>query len=309
MRIYLDTNVFQVLEQPEYQELYNLILADKEKNYYCFSEAHIQDLVRDKTEQKLADMVFMETIVKENCWYYDKEIMGVKFITPFNYYNGSQWNVGTDIMTSDEPVTVMIRELFRSIPLNWNQLIKQEDIPADLPDDLRATLLEPVTMLDFMEAMLDMTEIFSEEQSRFKRLLQYLHRSMGEHYLFEKMGLNGYNRKEITDFDAFAESFKKIAHDRSTQKDLYNLFIEMHNQLDFFGIVKGKSKKQKFMSLLNDGKHAYYAGHAHILVTRDADMIAKTELMYRIWNITTIIMTPEQFQEYLLNRKPEFDSV
>ncbi|WP_157576711.1 hypothetical protein [Asinibacterium sp. OR53] len=297
------------MEKPENKGLYDLILADTEDNYYCFSEAHIQDLVQDKTDHKLADMAFMETIVANNCWTHDKESMDVRFRTPNQYYRDFHWNVGTDIMTSDDAISTTIREAFRTIPLNWNQFLDTSQLPADFPEDMRAVILEPFTMLDFMEAMLNMSEALSVEQLRFKQLLQYLHRSMGEYALFEKMGIYGYNGKEITDFEAFAESFKKMVYERSTQKDLYNLFIEMQHSLDFFGIVKGKPKKQKFMSLLNDGKHAYYAGHAHILVTRDTDMIAKTELMYKIWDIATMVMTPQQFGEHLAKKKPEFNSV
>lgn len=59
MRIYLDTNIFQFLAKPENRDFYELVLSDKNCNYYCFSEAHIQDLVRDKTEQKFVDMAFV----------------------------------------------------------------------------------------------------------------------------------------------------------------------------------------------------------------------------------------------------------
>lgn len=235
--------------------------------------------------------------------------MDVRFWTPQEYYDAYEWNDSIDILTSDNEFSTSIRNVFHNISLNWNQFINTNELPGNFPEDMRAILLEPVTMLDFMEAMLNMTENLSAEQPRFKKLLQYLHNSMGEYALFEKMGIQGYNGKEITDFGAFAESFKKLSYERSTQKDLYSLFIQMQYSLDIYGIVKGKPKKQKFISLLNDGKHTYYAAHANILVTRDADMIAKAEILFKIWNIETIIMTPGQFHEYLLNRKPEFDSV
>lgn len=309
MRIYLDTNVFQFLAKPENRIFYESVLADKDHNYYCFSEAHIQDLTRDKTNQKFVDMSFMETIVYNNCWFNAKEHMEVRFWTPQEYYDAHEWNDSTNLMTSEDEFSTLIRDLFGSIQLNWNQLFNINELPDDFPEDMRSIILEPVTMLDFMEAMLSMTESLSEEQPRFKRLLQYLHRSMGNHALFEKIGIKGYNGTEIIDFEAFAESFKKLTYERSTQKDLFNLFTQMQYSLDIYGIVKGKPKKQKFISLLNDGKHAYYAAHANILVTLDADMIAKTEILYKIWNIETIIMTPEKFHEYLVSRNSELNSV
>jgi len=66
MRIYLDSNVIQDLKEAENKELFDLILLDKERNLYCYSEAHIQDLVKDGTDHKLYDMDFMETIVGNN---------------------------------------------------------------------------------------------------------------------------------------------------------------------------------------------------------------------------------------------------
>lgn len=300
MRIYLDSNVFRDLEKAENKELYNLILVDKERNYYCFSEAHIQDLVRDTTDKKLTDMDFMETIVSNNCWYHADQKMQVSFSTPIEYYDAHLWRVGTDIMTSEDTVSIFIRETFRAIPLNLNQLFDQSQLPSDFPEDMRAMLLEPVTMLDFMEALLDLTENFSEKQPRFKRLLQYLHGAMGEYALYEKLGIKGYNGKEVTDWITFSESFRELVFQRSVQKDLYSLINEMVSSLDFFGIVKGKPRKQKFMSLLNDGKHVYYSAHAHLLVTSDVDLIAKAKTVFQIWGWSTNIMTPAEFKDYLI---------
>jgi len=308
MRIYLDSNVFRDLKKPENRALYELILKNKDVNYYCFSEAHIQDLVRDETDLKLSDMDFMETIVGNNCWNYDKE-MKVHFYTPREYYDNHLWNVGSDLMTSEDLFSVLIRETFRGIPLRWEQFIDPKKLPRDFPEELRPMLLESVTMLDFMEAMLDLTNNLSVEQPRFKRLLQYLHRSMGVYHLYEKLGIKGFDGSNFTDWNAFAESFRNLVYERSHEKDLYNQFIGMHYTLDIYGILKGKPKKQKFMSLLNDGKHAYYGGHAHILVTSDVDMIAKTKLEYRIWQIDTEVLTPTEFEQYLFDRSSKNNSV
>lgn len=300
MRIYLDTNVFRDLEKPENQELYEFVMADKYRNFYCFSEAHMQDLDRDKTDKKFADMAFMETIVASNCWYHHESKMRVRFATPREYYDDHIWNTGTDIMTSEDAISVLIRETFRSIPLNWDQLIDKTQLPADFPEDMRSMLLEPVTMLDFMDAMFNLTEDLSTEQPKFKKLLQYFHKTMGDHALYERLGIRGYNGKEVTDWTIFSESFQELVHQRATQKDLYNLVSEMLYTLDIYGIVKGKPKKQKFMSLLNDGKHVYYAAHAHLLVTSDADMIEKAKMIFRIWGWPTNIMTLPEFKEYLI---------
>jgi hypothetical protein len=210
-------------------------------------------------------------------------------------------------MTSTDPVQLLIRESFRAIPLNWSSFIDRDNLPSNFPDDLRSLLIEPVTMLDFMDAMLDMTENISKEQQRFRRLLQFLHGSLNHAMFYEQCGIKGFDGEQFTDWKSFVGSFKALVHQTAVKKDLYNLLHEMHYALDTYGIVKGKPKKQKFMSLLNDGKHAYYAAHAHVLVTSDLDMIAKTKLLYRIWEIETMVLTPLEFIDWL-NSFPSRDN-
>jgi hypothetical protein len=308
MRIYLDSNVFRDLAKPENRELYDLVLKDKDRNVYAFSEAHIQDLVRDDTDRKLADMDFMETIVGANCWDHEKGLHA-RYRTPKEYFNDYSWNVPTELMTGGDPIYVWIRESFRSIPIEISSMINPDTLPKDFPDDLRPLLLESATMLDFMEGMLDLMDGMSSEQPRFRRLLTYLHRNVGQRVLYEKIGIKGYDGTTFTDWDLFAESFRQFVYEHSREKDLYNLFIDMQYSLDIYGIVKGKPKKQKFMSLLNDGKHAYFAGHAHVLVTSDADMIAKTKLIYKIYGIATAIITMEELKQFVVSTTFNSDSV
>jgi hypothetical protein len=68
MKIYLDSCVLQDLKKPEYKELLDMVMINKHHNIYCYSEAHLQDLLRDKSEWKYEDAKFISTIVDDNCW-------------------------------------------------------------------------------------------------------------------------------------------------------------------------------------------------------------------------------------------------
>lgn len=60
MRIYLDNCVIQDLKRQENIDLLNAIIVDKKYNVYCYSEAPLQGLMRDKSNHKFDDLEFME---------------------------------------------------------------------------------------------------------------------------------------------------------------------------------------------------------------------------------------------------------
>jgi len=309
MRIYLDSNAIQDLKKSENKDLYEWILADSQCNYYYYSEAHIQDLVQDDTDYKLADMDFMETIVGSNCWHYAEKIH-LDFRTPRAYYSDYSWKEGTQLLTSEDAVYRLLRERLRAMPIDFNSVMKDRPWPADCPEDLKSLLLEPTTMLEFTEAMLNLTEAMSSKRSpEFKELLRYLHRASGLQVFYETLGIRGFDGQVIIDEEAFANSFKDLVYQWSQQKDLYNQFIDGQYALEVYGIVKGKLKKQKFMSLLNDGKHALYAAHGHVLVTSDWDMTGKTGLLYKVWGISTDIIAVKDLPQYCADKRPTDDSV
>lgn len=307
MKIYLDSCIFQALKKEENYEFYKLVLQDKQSNYYCFSEAHMQDLIRDESEEKFNDMDFMATIVDGNAWHYDKKL-DVRFRTPREFYEDYEWNSDLTLETDDD-LFVVLKSMYQAIPLNWYTLVDPSQWPADIPDDIKFLISEPATMWDFMQELLGYTQDLSNDQKKFKKLLQYLHGSVGINLHYSVLNIEGFDGQKFTDWEAFANSIRKKVYDQSALKDIYNVFIELHYSLEMHGIVKGKPKRQKFMNLINDGKHAFYAGFAHVLVTMDKDMIEKSKLVYRIHKIDTLVMSMEEFKEFLISGKNEVISV
>lgn len=307
MKIYLDSCIFQALKREENNELYQLILQDKESNYYCFSEAHIQDLIRDDSEEKFKDMDFMATIVDGNAWHHHKKL-DIRFRTPREYHADYEWDPDLAFETGDDIFTVL-KSMYQAIPLNWDTLIDPSQLPADMPEDIKTLLSEPGTMWDFMQELLGYTQGLSNEQKKFKKLLQYLHDSIGINLHYSLLNIEGFDGQNFTDWKAFSASIRQKVYDQSALKDVYNVFIALHYSLEFYGIVKGKPKRQKFMNLINDGKHAFYAGFANILVTIDKDMVKKSKLVYRIHEIDTLVMSMEEFKEFLISRKGKDSSV
>jgi hypothetical protein len=310
MRIYLDTNVFQDLKKSENRDLLKLFQADMKRNIYCFSEAHIYDLVRDATAEKLTDMTFIEGIVDNNCWRYDKKII-FDYETPLEYYRRFDWTPAKSIFTSDEDIfSVFARLTLSAIPLNFADLIAINELPPNFPETFKTLFTKNTTMFDFIQAFLDMTVELTSEQKEFKKMIQYLHEHSLTGKIYRGIKLEGFDGNNVTDKEAFKMSYEAFfLKNNDTGKYRYDLFLNLHSGLELFGIVKGKPKKQKMMNMINDGRHAFFGAFCDIVVSKDADMLNKTKFLYDLYDIRTKVMTINEFIQFQANREQHPDGI
>lgn len=308
MRIYLDNCVIQDLKRPEMYGLLDSIKLDKKNNVYCYSEAHLQDLMRDKSNQKFDDLRFMEDVVDGNCWHYDKKILfdHIKpkdFYVPFPEYSDNLFD--SNELFSGDIVFKTMEEVFKNIPLDFNKFIKPNSLPLDFPVEMKNLLERPMNFYDFIRAFGDFTNELSATQKKFKELLSYLHNNNLTESLFKQVGIEGYNGVEITDKEKFRESYAKYFLTDKKGKYRYDLFIEQYSGLEFFSFVKGKPRKQKMMNLINDGRHAFFGGFCDIVVSKDIDFLEKTKFIYKMYDIQTLVLNLNDFQDFLYNSSVE----
>lgn len=304
IQIYLDHNVIQDLKKHENKGLLDKVLAAKEYVVFVFSTAHLQDLNRDLTEEKYADMAFMEQIVENHCYFYDKGIR-LNYITPFEYYNDHEWP-HPDLKTGMEDLfDSSVGDLLKAIPLNFNEIIeKSKEVsgentlhsPEDLhiishPPQLTEKLLtQSQTLFDFFENMLTLTTQLNVNQSEFKEHLKYFHAYSELEKAYEIIGIQGFNGLEITDKPLFWKSYTaKFVHGNET-KSLYQLYRDMYSGLELFGLVKGKPKKQKMMGMINDSEHSFFGTACDYIVSKDEDFLNKTRFMYPLYEAETKII-------------------
>lgn len=298
-KIYLDNNVYQFLKQPENSELLEKVKVSKEYVIFCFSEAHLHDLNRDPGDEKYNDMKFMEKICDSNCYCFtDRTIF--KYRSPTEFYNDFDWNDKFSLESGDDDFLKPFMNLMKAIPLDFSTLLKKEELPLNMPASMQKLLTEPMTMYDFFESMLSFTEVLSTDKVEYKEHLKYLRENGVIAGIYESLGIKGYDGLSITDKAAFYDSFaRKFIHE-GQEKTRYSLFIDMYYGLEIFGIVKGKLSKQRMIPLLDDARHAFFGTSCDIIVSNDADFLAKTKFMYELENNGTRIV-PLQDLEKVLN--------
>jgi hypothetical protein len=298
MRIYLDTNILQYLKNNS--NLLQLVKEDKCHNIYCYSEAHVLDLLRDKTNQKESDLKFMSEIVEDNFWSYDKQIL-FNYITPIEYYNSldKDYVFSLQEQFNNEPLLKPFKSLYESTPLNFSDIIKANTLPDDFPENLKKVLCEPINMYDFIISFYNFSSELTSEQKKFKELLTYLRNNKLTNDIYKYFGIEGFENGKLIDKEKFKESIVNYCLKDKKEKYRYDLFLSIYNTLEIFGFVPGKPRKQALPNMIDDGRHAFYGLFCDIIVSVDADFINKTRFIYDVFDQKISIFNINEFISWL----------
>lgn len=298
IKVYLDHNIYQELKKAENKALLDKVMAAKAYTVFCFSEAHLYDLNQDLTPAKFEDMQFIEGIAGANCYSFSDRTE-FRYRTPREYYDSFDWSHTHDYDFILEGMDELFSQTLRQIPLSFAGLIKEGDIPPDMPTDMKKMLFEPTNFYDFMQAMLGFTESITVDQTNFKKLLQYLHKNSLLTGIYASAGIEGYDGEKITDLASFRESYARKFIKEGQTKTRYDLYLDMYHGLELFGFVKGKPRKQKLMNLINDARHSFFGTVCDIIVSKDADFLEKTRFMYTIEEVRTRIIPFNELNDLL----------
>lgn len=223
--VYLDQNVYQDLKKEENEHLVKKIKAAKEYLLIVFSEAHLYDLSRDKTDEKFNDMDFISSLAGSNCLVFTDRTEIINQ-TAREYYDSYDWTHVFDIDEIDDPIWEVVKSMLKAIPVDFQTLLNGVDLPTDVPESIKSVLLKPINLYDLMVVMVDWSETLTNEQKEFKQLIQYLHNSSLQFKIYEAMGIAGYDGETITDRDAFYDSYvKKFVAEGQKRLDMKFILI------------------------------------------------------------------------------------
>lgn len=309
MRIYLDQCIIQDLKREAGPGLLKLIEEDNLQNIYCFSEAHLYDLRRDATDEKYRDMELLEKVAGSNCFTYENGHVEFNYYSPREYYERFNWEQGFKPNDDSDPYMVMLMSLFKSVPLSFTTLIREDQLPLDMPAEFRNLFLETTNFYEFFNGFLDFSSELSDKQKRFKVFLQYLHKHNFMTPVYGNLGIEGFNGTEITDRELFFKTYSDYCAKITSNKSTYNVFLTMYYALELLGIVKGKPQKQKLMNLINDARHAFFGCYADIVVSSDEDFLKKTSFVYEAMGIWPMLLDLSEFKNWIEREKYKDDNI
>lgn len=204
MRIYFDNCVFQDLKSDELCDIYDAIIESKVNGfYYFYSESHLNDLFRDKSNQKSVDLNFMESIVDNNFLSYNEITSKINYETIYP----------TDCLTQYKIEDISIEEFLKCIESSDVLNPNYKNIPIDLTNmnkDLIEKIENPPQLLleisqcnnfyDVYLKLINYTQKLSDKNDiSFRELLRVHHQTSSTYSTNSLIDGFDYDKSQITD--------------------------------------------------------------------------------------------------------------
>ncbi|MEZ4960658.1 MAG: hypothetical protein R2830_12630 [Saprospiraceae bacterium] len=326
LKIYLDTNVYSQIAKDLVGNWMKELKSRADKDLiFIYSQAHLNDLNSDKTENKFKELSAIRNFAKNNFIHEDsiRNVIKNSLLYPekaFELYGGIQENVaGFMEDTFKETGDPLVDGYLKLIKLQ--QIDLGQDIEKQLTDPKHSEAKKMYNDLGIYKRYYSMEEwmpIVSKMMSDFEtdnNLIKSLRRQSMKHLDVEKLNIKigDVNFDENLTNSKLGKSFKEMLDQQiswlpENNDTLFNRITIGYNMLNFLGLDYEKNNKVKFKNTQNDGQHCYYGGTSDILVSNDNGLLSKSRFIYNYYKIDTKVMNMNQFEIYMQNYKSKYFS-
>ena len=318
LRLYIDTNLFSKIKDGSLPKLHQKLKVAAENQFLCFySQAHINDLHQDKTENKFIRMDIMSELVHDNFLHYNLDHDNIKnsLVYPRDAYENFKPDESTfeDWATKifDDPEDELgIGKILKNAFQNQEIDLKLFDHPSNNTDEAKEMLARiginksKYNMLEWIKVVGKMMDVFQNDDGVIKeaRRLSKIHLNVDKFNL----KIDEINFNENLADSVLGKSFLDLLEDQlknyqsnGESISIFNRITTAFNMVNFLGFDNEKNKKVKFLNTQHDGQHCYYGSICDIVVSDDKGFIQKSKFIYNLYGIDTQVLDIDEFINYL----------
>lgn len=325
-RLYLDWGVISNLKKKDYADLQAFFLSHKDRLFFVYSPAHIDDLMRSEGDPRLAeDLKTLTSLVDDHLLAFEKKEVTAYCEAPSHYYNQNK---------NTPPVKLaefgnLLSSLDSSIPgghkigTRLKEVLQALSFPvphAALTNSIWGSLLPGLptkpSVLDVIQSAGLFVDKMQDEDEYYKK-----YRS-GIHEKGFKLDVNAGNWTEkdaIPNISVFLESMgvKKsfmelVMMPFAESKNIsdYEVFVAAYTTLDLLGYHSDKLSKpgSTINNLLSDAQHAFMASYCDCFITEDRRLASKAKALYNEFGIETRVLAPSEAETALQEDIRLYDS-
>ena len=322
LKVYLDSNIYSDISKADDLELVNIVYRlSEDEILFIYSQAHLNDLSNDKTDNKYKELDLIEEVANTNFLQQDYQTglitnSVVKAHEAFKYFGEIQNNLGSSLLTSfNETGDVHVDSYLQS--LKQNPIDLGSDIEKILSRDSSDSERSMLTRIGITKRHYKMDEwikVVSKMFDDFENdtdLLRSVRQQSKQLLKVDKLNINidDVNFDKNLSKSKIGKSFKdlldqQLSYYPDDKTNFYQEFVTGYNMINFLGFDSETNRKVRFKNTLNDAQHSYFGGTSNIIVSEDKGLLNKTRFLYSYYGFETKVMTKDEFKTFLKSYKP-----
>lgn len=325
-RIYFDKNVYSNLKtNAKYLELTNKLLNAKDSTIFLFSDAHIDDLMRDNSEHKFSDLDFIERFTDDNYIHINNFNTGcsITYQTPKVVFNRKQFDSNTTGLKLSLDTILLLKKIpkFKELSILFKTIEELKKVIDEAPNKYSIDFI-PESPSSEMQEYINKLGIENKEYDKDEwvklsnEISDKIQNDEGLFKMGRRLGIKELGLKNINisikdiNFDEMLRESKlgksfteavNIALEPLRNLPLFdNFFAEYtfsYMMMNILGIDEEKNKKAKFRNTQTDSHHSFYGMFSDYFVSSDKGLITKTKVLYNLYGIRTRVLFLDEFIE------------
>ena len=309
-RIYLDWGVVSYLKKDEYAELRDLFLSNKDRLFFVYSSAHLEDLMKSKGEPQFeSDIRMLSDLAEDHLLDIDKGAVLPYRVTPEEFCQGyvdHSTKLSQDIdsfLSAIEVASIPDDNTVHRIKANLN-------VAFPIPPEFRSNevfartlpnLPEYPTVRDVVESVRQFMCDMVMNPGAYKEY----RRTIGDTgFKLEANAGNWEDDEAVEKINSFLKSqgiemsfndyVMQSFHGRKVSANEF--FTAAYCILDMLGFHSDKLPKatNTIRSVTSDARHAYFAGFCDWFVTADKCLCHKAKALFSHFGVSTRVMNPKE---------------
>lgn len=319
IRIYLDWNVISLLKLPKYSQLFDFIKANKSSLQFPYSPAHFKDLMKSYCPENAlfqTDLDNLEFLSGKHLMMWEKDKTELWFATPKEYFENEKGTedflasfdiekIFSDLDNNDiglGNIGSLMKSMFEAIPMGIN--INNEN--SEILQKMFPNLQQDSSFWDLMKDFVP----FSKKLLKDKVYYKDFRKTIGDKGFKLDANSGNWGENEVmTNINEFIQkqdpklTFSEFLNagfkHQKEPPNLYAYYTRAHLLLDMIGYKADKLQKptNNMWNIQTDAEHSFYGAHCDYFVAMDNKLLAKTKVLYREFNISTVILTPDEVIE------------
>jgi len=305
MRIYMDINVFAALRDSGRGADLDYLIEQKKHHVFLFSDAHLDDLNRDATALKFADLEFMQRLVDGNYLVNvaNEKRCNIFMATPIEAFRSRQFQdlSGIGDLLSGAGMDGMFGQLFTTLrklvlPLNLATNIAAMDEESR---EFWLRLIPNPKDVYTLGEWLDLCSAFLRDLVKDKTYYKGVRGTFSDALLkvnFKDTGSDFQFSDGQASHHSLLSIVRKGVDDANKDKTagLHDYVFSAFLMLNLFGLDGEKNKKAIFSNIQTDADHAFFGGHCDYVVSNDTGFVVKANKVYSMFESSAVAMTLDQ---------------